>query len=176
MKKLWGQTLFWILIGAIIGLKFADLDQRLPFLEHRSILTHNGLLVLLLFWWTQRQSEPQRTADRLCGIGFCVANAVHLSFDLFPRRWSGPALIHVPAYGETSALFSQVWLFLSVCLCLWLALRAIRSRQELLVGLGCLAGAYWIAGLAEGHIAMEAFVTLLLAVVLVLFATPRRSG
>lgn len=159
----------------MVGLKFADIDQVLPFLTHRSILTHSCLLALLLLWWARRQSEPQRTPARLLAVGFSLANAVHLSFDLFPRAWQLHALIHLPGYGWTSPLFSQVWLFSSLFVCLWLALQGMRYKQELLLGLACLAGSVAVAALAEETIAARALTVLILAG-MGAFALPRRSA
>lgn len=173
MWKQAANAIPWLLIGAIAGLKFADIDQSLPFLTHRSILTHSCLLALLLFWWAQRQPGQQRTAGRLTAIGFSLANAVHLSFDLFPRAWRLHALIHIPGYGWTSPLFSWVWLSGSLFLCLWLALQWMLSKRELLLGLGCLALAFSVAAFAERSIAVSAFFALLLAG-LGAFALPRR--
>jgi hypothetical protein len=157
------RSLIGLFVGAAIGLKFPDIDHRIPFLEHRSLLTHSCLPILALLWWAQRQSVQKCAALRAPVIGFSLANAVHLSFDLFPRALSGPALIHIPLYGETSPQFSLGWLFASLFVCLWLALQAMQSRRDLMLGLGCLFGAYSVAAQAESRIALPACVVLLIA-------------
>ena len=43
-----------------------------------------------------------------------VRVAVHLSFDLFPKGWSGFALISVPGYGWTAPWFSGAWIAISI--------------------------------------------------------------
>ncbi|HZP84501.1 MAG TPA: hypothetical protein VFB21_22895 [Chthonomonadaceae bacterium] len=174
MWKQAANAIPWLLVGTAAGLKFADIDQSLPFLTHRSILTHSCLLALILFWGAQKQSGQRRTAGRLTAIGFSLANAVHLSFDLFPKAWWRHALIHIPGYGWTSPMFSWVWLLASVFLCLWLALQRMHSKRELLLGLGCLVAAYSVAALTEPPIAGRALFMLLI-LGLGAFALPRRQ-
>jgi hypothetical protein len=47
------------LFGAAIALIIPDIDQRLPFLVHRSLLTH-GMLLPLLAYWLARGSDTCR--------------------------------------------------------------------------------------------------------------------
>lgn len=133
-------------LGAVVGLKFPDLDQRVPFLVHRSIVTH-GILFSAIGYLLQ-WDRPQLWLRTLL-IGFSAAVAVHLGYDLFPRRWSGPALIAIPWYGYTSPAFSWCWLIGSVGGCLFLAGRLIRTVLEIVLSLLVIAGTYLYAAQTE---------------------------
>ena len=123
-------------VGLQIGMGFPDLDQSLPLLLHRSLLTHGVLLPLLLFMVLRKQPHDKEPhlALRLFAMGFCLASTVHLSFDLFPRAWRGFALIWIPFYGRASAQFSWIWIGLGCVLCLYLALLLVRHALEILLG------------------------------------------
>ena len=132
MAFLAGFALF--VFGCFIGLSFPDLDQKFywnPVLVHRSILTHNPFLPLLLWFVFRRSLEP---AARLFLIGLSLATAVHLGFDLYPRDMYGFALVHVPFQGRTSATFSEVWLAAGMVISLGLATRLIRSMGDFVMG------------------------------------------
>ena len=62
-----------------------------------------------------------------------VGLAVHLSFDLFPKGWSGFALISVPSYGWTAPWFSGAWIAFSTVFCAYLAIRLVKNWFD-----GCL--------------------------------------
>ena len=62
-----------------------------------------------------------------------VGLAVHLSFDLFPKGWSGFALISVPGYGWTAPWFSGAWIAISTVFCAYLAIRLVKNGFD-----GCL--------------------------------------
>ena len=112
----------WIGIG--LGISFPDFDQRVDFLTHRSILTHGLILPLALFILA---SASGSRALRWLTIGVCVSLGVHLAFDLFPRAWMGFALVHIPAYGWTHPIFSQIWIGGSMFACLLMTLSLVRS-------------------------------------------------
>jgi hypothetical protein len=158
--------------GAAIGLKFADMDQPLFFLVHRSILTHGFLLSLLLLYLVRKQPPTVNTGLRLFTIGFSLANSVHLCFDLFPRSWYMHALIHIPFVGWTSPLFSIVWIILSIVACLYIACLLIQNMPEFLLSAGCLIVVYGIAAAGEkrtDHLpgaAITLIVTTLIAIAL----------
>ena len=165
-RSLTGHFIFsiaWLLLGLALGFRFPDIDQRLQLsglLVHRSILTHGFLLSLLLFWFIRykRDSKPKL---RLFVIGLSLAFAVHLCFDFFPKSWVGYALIHIPLYGRTSGLFSQLWIILSVGLCLYLAFVLVRRVIELLLSIGSLIFLFSISVAEDGSFSV--WVLLLLA-------------
>jgi hypothetical protein len=85
-----------------------DADYRIGFLVHRSIVTHAFFLPLLVFALVGRQSR----SARFFSVGFSTSIMVHLCFDLFPRSWTGFALIAIPWYGRMGGVFS--WLLKSL--------------------------------------------------------------
>ena len=158
----------WLLLGLAVGLHLPDIDNRLLplvpswLLLHRSILTHGVLASLLLFRLVRRR-EGAAPSLRLFAVGVSLAVAVHLCFDFFPRGWTGFALIHVPVYGRTTAVFSQTWLLLSILACLYLGFLLVRNVLELLLGVGCLAVSLLVSAAEDGRAATRAFVLLALA-------------
>ena len=127
-----------LIVAVRIGLKLPDIDQKVSFLSHRSLLTHGMWLPLLLFF-ARRDRRATRHAWldpmlRLFIIGLSLSLAVHLCFDLFPRAWRGFALIKAPFYGSTGASFSQLWIGASCILGVYLALLLIKHVWELMVG------------------------------------------
>ena len=132
--------------GILLGDRLPDIDQHTSHLVHRSIITHGPLVPFLLFLTASgRKSVPVR----LFVMGLSAAFAVHLAFDLFPKAWTGFALIHIPEYGWTSPLASGAWIALSGFACVYMALRLVRNGLEgtaLAVGL---AGAFLYAAPGE---------------------------
>lgn len=123
------------LAGLAIGAELPDIDQKLPFLLHRSILTHSVFLPLLLYLPLRRKSN---LAIRYFVIGVCVALAVHFSFDLFPRAWTGYALISIPLYGRTTPVFSWIWLVITILVCLDLACTMLETWIDLAISAGAM--------------------------------------
>ena len=124
-------------LGLIIGAIFPDIDRYLPFLQHRSLLTHGIFIPVLLFIWVR--FRPLLHWVRTLCLGFCATLATHLSFDLFPLAWKGFALIHIPGYGRMSAGFSWGWIIVSIIGCTYLAASCILSGAEIfaaLIGVG----------------------------------------
>jgi hypothetical protein len=117
-----------LLIGIVAGLALPDLDLKWSFLGHRSIVTHGLLLPILLFGLARKQ---EHVTTRLLAVGFSLSSAVHLSFDLFPKAWTGYALIYIPGYGRTSPEFSWFWTALNIVICMYLALVLVSSVLEL---------------------------------------------
>ena len=109
--------------GAWIGLRFPDVDQRVDFLLHRSFITHGPLLPLLV-------RRARRLAFRIFPMFLCRGFMVHLAFDLFPRGWSGYALISIPVYGWLPSVVSVLWIASSALLCAYWAARLARGLLE----------------------------------------------
>lgn len=105
-------------IGAWLGSWFPDIDQRIGFLRHRSIVTH-GIWMPTLLLIGVGVARLDRV-DWFIG-GFAAGVAVHLAFDLFPDSWRGYALITAPVVGAMSKNVSRVWIALSVFACLSIA-------------------------------------------------------
>jgi hypothetical protein len=108
-----------VVLGAAIGAVVPDVDQAIPYLVHRSGLTHSILPALLL----GRFFGPR------LGAGALVGTAVALSDDLFPRAYQGFALIHLPFLGRIG-LWTIPWLWLNVALSFLLLHRLDASAAE----------------------------------------------
>ena len=87
------------------------MDQRTDLLLHRSIITHGPLVPLVLFLLLRNVG---RTWFRVLPKSVCLGFVVHLAFVLFPRAWSGYALISMPVYGWLPGWASIVWISGSV--------------------------------------------------------------
>ena len=114
-------------LGTYLGNATPDLDQRTDLLLHRSILTHGLLAPLLvsnLFGGCSARSLQWFAA------GFALGVAIHLAADLFPKAWTGFALISLPLYGWLPAPASITWLVCSVVACLGLAVRPVLWRPK----------------------------------------------
>ena len=117
-------------LGAWVGLKLPDVDQRIDLLLHRSIITHGPLVPLVLVLLLR---NVQRAWVRVFPMSVCLGFVVHLAFDLFPRAWSGYALISIPVYGWLPGWASVVWISGSVLTCAYWAVRLARGVLEPLV-------------------------------------------
>jgi hypothetical protein len=164
-----GLLLF--IVGIRVGISFPDIDLRVPFLLHRSLLTHGLLLPLLLFFFIQKHSHH---ALRWFAMGAYGALAIHLCFDLFPRSMRGFALISIPMYGRASALFSWLWIGLSCVVCLYLMALLIKYVFELFVSLIGLALTFVSTSAGERSVGLS-LLALLLAIC-VAFALPSPAG
>jgi len=92
MKYLFAFVLLGV--GLAVGNWFPDIDQDTGLLLHRSIVTHGPLVPLIA---VAIAATSRTILLRWFALGLVVGFAVHLSFDLFPKGWSGFALISVPA-------------------------------------------------------------------------------
>lgn len=170
--------LFLFVVGAFIGLKLPDFDlvfRWWPLIEHRSLLTH-GLLIPLLLFATLKTHVIGKQADprlRLALLGFYLATAVHLCFDLFPSRWYGMAHIHIPLLGWVGEAPSVLWMGVGAFVSLYLACRLLRHVTDVGLGLLGLATSY---GVSAAHEPRPSFFALMVLVPLALgaFLLPRR--
>lgn len=120
-------------IGIAIGLNLPDLDYRVSFLAHRSIVTHSFFFPLLLFWLIPKK---EKSTIYWLSIGFSLSFVTHLCFDLFPKAWTGFALISIPLYGRSSPLFSWLWIAGSIVFCLYLTLLLVKNLGDVLIIIG----------------------------------------
>lgn len=94
-----------LFIGVSFGLAVADIDQNLPFIKHRSVWTHGPIWPAVIFL------EPIDTSlTRYFLLGFFLAYAIHLVYDLYPSRWVGIAKIHLWHETRLSPLSSFLWI------------------------------------------------------------------
>lgn len=127
-------ALIGLVIGARVGIKFADIDQQFPewLLHHRALLTHGAIVPMLLGSIT---ALTQIQLIRGFTIGFSVTNAVHLSFDLFPKAWQGYALIHFFDW-SLPPLGSWLWIALGIIISLLIAYLLLSHFIDLVVAVG----------------------------------------
>jgi len=170
--------LFLFVIGSLVGLKLPDFDlvfRWWPLIEHRSMLTHGLIVPLVLFAALKGQVVGKRSDPRLrlALMGFCLATAVHLCFDLFPQGWGRYSSVHIPLIGWTDALLSVLWLGLGAFVSLYLACRLLRHIGDFWLALLGLATCY---GVSAAHEPRPSFFALIVLVPLALgaFLLPRR--
>ena len=116
----------FVVVGLHCGIVMPDIDQRTTLLLHRSIITHSPLIPVIVVLLALRIGLGLYTFAMGVSIGF----AVHHAFDLFPKGWTGYALISIPAYGQTSPLFSWIWIAFSTLTCVYLAARLVQGRLD----------------------------------------------
>ena len=138
----WWLAFIGFLFGAAVGIKFADLDLRVPawLLYHRAALTHGVIAPGLLAWVAWR---TRHQTWRGITIGFCMSNALHLSFDLFPRAWWGHALIHLFEW-EFPPVLSWIWIAGSIVACVYLARLFAQTIWDIVISLGGVAAGLMI--------------------------------
>lgn len=124
-----------LLIGIVGGLALPDIDLKLSFLGHRSIITHGILLPTLFFGLALLLKH---SATRLLAVGISLSYAIHLSFDLFPAAWTGFALIDIPGYGRTNPYFSWFWIATNIVICMYLAFVLVSTIFDVIVTTGSL--------------------------------------
>ena len=124
-------TISLIGFAFVLGLVAPDVDQRLPFLTHRSLLTHGPWFAVLATWLAQKARS--RSAVQLIDGSFVIGLALHLAFDLFPKAWMGFALVHIPFWGRLPAAASVCWLIMSLVVsaacAVFLGWRAIPKQE-----------------------------------------------
>jgi len=135
--------------GLAIGWIIPDVDSTVRFLTHRSIITHSFIWPLILYLVARRAGDPIRPRYSALTVGLGLALAVHFCFDLFPRTWRGFALIHVPLYGRSDVLFSQIWLVVSILICLYLALHLATGLFDITLLAGGALVSFALMGTAE---------------------------
>lgn len=162
MRYLAAIVLLWL--GLILGLSIPDLDQRIWFLTHRSIVTHSCLIPLLFVMF----ASEKRVIVRLFAIGLFAGVAIHLACDLFPTQWTGFALIHTPAFPVMSPLLSQAWIIVNCFVGIFVALALMDSSRDILVCsvsilVHAVAYARYEIGMLHGLLAFIAVTVLALA-------------
>lgn len=109
----WTSVLIPLIIGAFLGLSFADIDLAPPLpISHRSAWSH-GLIVPLGIWWAMLNTAEAWVY--WAGVGFLPAFALHCAYDMFPRQWVSIANISLaPLPGRLPGLLSFGYLGASV--------------------------------------------------------------
>ena len=105
-------------LAFVVGLALPDLDFFLPFVTHRSGLTHS-VLPALLVWWQARSRAP------VAGVG--LGSGLHLAADTFPNAMVGYATVKLPFVGSIGATGSYAWLALNCVAALALGAAMLRA-------------------------------------------------
>lgn len=114
------------IVATSVGLFYPDLDLKMPLFKHRSIVTHSPILSIILLY-----SMKQSDITRFFIVGFTMAVAIHLVFDLYPKAWQGFAMIDVPFYGKLNRIFSKIALNLGVAISGGICFYLILEKYEL---------------------------------------------
>jgi len=149
-----------VILGLFIGESFPDLDQQTDLLLHRSIITHGIFIPIAVFWigYTNKSLYFRRLA-----LGIMIGLVVHFSFDLFPRGWSGYALISLPIIGWTDPWFSWFWIAISAVTCSYMGSRIVQGRTEAIMFVLCPVPWFLFVSLDE-HSFWLPFLTLLVSI------------
>ena len=149
-----------VILGLFIGESFPDLDQRTDLLLHRSIITHGIFIPIAVFWIGYKNKSLY---FRRLTLGIMIGLVVHFSFDLFPRGWSGYALISLPVIGWTDPWFSWFWIAISAVPCSYMGSRIVQGRTEAIMFVLCPMPSFPFVSLDE-HSFWLPFLTLLVSI------------
>lgn len=113
----------------LLGMKFPDWDFKLK-LKHRNILTHSPIIMVVFYKLYKVEGSNE---FRFFIMGFSMALAIHFIFDLFPKGWSGGALLKVPFINISfSPLWSMFLLFIFTIICILTAINYTGNFTEFL--------------------------------------------
>jgi hypothetical protein len=128
-------TVLMVLAGLSLGATMPDIDLAPPLpVKHRSFWTHGPFLPALAMWLAMSSPYwlPFWTA-------FLPALAIHLLKDMFPKSWSGGALIKLyPLPGNFGPFLSFLYLGAALAATFW----AFSKMPFIGVVLGMLGGWY----------------------------------
>ena len=106
-----------ITVSFLFGIKLPDWDFKLR-LRHRSILTHSPFVTIIFITLYETKTSY---FFKYFIVGFSIAIAIHILFDLFPRKWYGGALLKIPFNNiscseETTKIFFTITALVSIFL------------------------------------------------------------
>ena len=81
-----------ITVSFLFGIKLPDWDFKLG-LRHRNILTHSPFITVIFITLYETKTSY---FFKYFIVGFSIAIAIHILFDLFPKKWYGGALLKIP--------------------------------------------------------------------------------
>lgn len=116
------------IISIITGIEFPDIDFVIPFLSHRSFLTHSIIVPVILYYFLYKYKNSNQFLNYIF-CGFLVGVSIHLSADLFPKAWIGYATIKVPFLLSVGPIFSPIWMLINIMIGLFLAFRKIKEIE-----------------------------------------------
>ena len=106
-----------ITVSFLFGIKLPDWDFKLG-LRHRNILTHSPFITIIFIALYETKTSY---FFKYFIVGFSIAIAIHILFDLFPRKWYGGALLKIPFNNiscseETTKIFFTITALISTFL------------------------------------------------------------
>lgn len=109
-----------ITVSFLFGIKLPDWDFKLG-LRHRNILTHSPFITIIFIALYETKTSY---FFKYFIVGFSTAIAIHILFDLFPRKWYGGALLKLPfndisCSEETTKLFFTITILVSTFLAIF---------------------------------------------------------
>ena len=144
-------------VGAWLGSWFPDVDLKIRFLRHRSIVTH-GFILPALMLLAVGAARNERMDWFIAG--FATGVAAHLAFDLFPESWRGYAMISAPIFGSLSRRASKAWIALSAFVCLSASMLLADGMPGAIACAVALAALYAHGVAAKKESAVGPFITL----------------
>lgn len=167
MGHLIKHSILCIIVAALTS-KFPDIDQVLAFLRHRSFLSHSALLPLILLMSLKPQFQ-------WVTIGVSMAIGSHLVFDMYPRGWGSYSQIYILGYGYTGEIFSWIWMFVNMLLCLKIIAKFSKNLAEKTVTTVLLSCVFLFQSLWENRILFPV-ITWIFVVTIVFFREEVFSG
>jgi len=116
------------IISIITGIEYPDVDLIIPYLSHRSFLTHSIIVPVILYYFLYKYKNSNLFLNYIF-CGFLVGVSIHLSADVFPKAWIGYATIKIPFLLSVGPLFSPIWILINIMLGLFLAFRKIKEIE-----------------------------------------------
>jgi hypothetical protein len=106
------------IFGYIIGLKFPDIDHKIKFLSHRSIITHSPFIAIFFYFLYIKSGSSD---FNYFITSFFIAESIHMIYDFFPKGWIGGALIKAPFINSIGVLSSKIFIFISLVILMGLS-------------------------------------------------------
>lgn len=117
-----------LIFGFISGIKFPDIDIKMKFISHRSILTHSPFLSILMYLISRKIG----TSDFNYFLSaFSLSEGIHLIYDFFPKAWIGTALIKIPPKSGFGAKTSKYFIFLSIVILMFIGINLMETLSQL---------------------------------------------
>ncbi len=116
-----------ITVSFLFGIKLPDWDFKLK-LRHRSILTHSPFITIIFICLYETNTSY---FFKYFIVGFSTAIAIHLLFDLFPKKWHGGALLKIPFNDiSCSKETTKTFFILTIIVSIFLAIFYMTEIQE----------------------------------------------
>lgn len=117
-----------IFVSFLFGIKLPDWDFKLN-LRHRSIITHSPLITVLLIVFYKINEDY---FFKYFIVGFSIAIAIHIIFDLFPHKWQGGALLKIPINISCSEKITKLFFVLTILVNTFISIFYMTSIYEYL--------------------------------------------